>query len=221
MLFDPVIETSIMKISIFICLAFSTSLLISCNPGTDKSSNSTSVSSIDSAVTGNVTDNMATTNSMNTDSTSASVAANASADTGTSAKPNSAKKGLKGTVTTTPGKKPAANANPEETDNQGYYTNIAPSFPGGDRAIINFFQKNIDYPEDAAANGVEGTVNISFLVDEKGNISYPMTNPPRIGYGLEEEAMRVFSKMPKWTPGSLKGKNVKTRYTLPVTFQLQ
>jgi len=185
------------------------SFVLSCNMGKDKNE----VVTTDTSSTVNVTDNMTTTTP-----DSAAVAMNT--DTAAMAKPNPAKKGLKGTVSTTmPAKKSGANA--EETDSEGYYTNVSPAYPGGDRALVNFFQNNIEYPQDAADNGVEGTVNISFLVDENGNISYPMTNPPRLGYGLEEEAMRVFNKMPKWTPGSLKGKNVKTRFTLPVTFQLQ
>ncbi len=185
------------------------SLVLSCNMGKDKNE----VVTTDTSSTVNVTDNMITT-------TPDSTATVVNTDTTATAKPNPAKKGLKGTVSTTlPAKKTGGNA--EETDSEGYYTNVSPAYPGGDRALVNFFQNNIEYPQDAADNGVEGTVNISFLVDENGKISYPMTNPPRLGYGLEEEAMRVFNKMPKWTPGSLKGKNVKTRFTLPVTFQLQ
>ncbi|MBC7937253.1 MAG: energy transducer TonB [Rhizobacter sp.] len=121
--------------------------------------------------------------------------------------------------TTLPPKKSGANI--EETDKDGYYTNVSPAYPGGDRSPVNFFRNNIEYPQDAADNCVEGTVNISFLVDENGKITSPVTNAPRLGYGLEEEALRVFKKMPKWNPGSLKGKNIKTHFTLPVTFQLQ
>lgn len=201
-----------MKSSIKGILAFTViSVAVSCNMGKDK--NEVVVTDSSSTST-NVTDNMTTTPSM--DSNVAIV----NADTVATAKPNPAKKGMKGTVNTTlPPKKTGVNM--EEVDKEGYYTNVSPAYPGGDRALVNFFQNNIEYPQDAADNGVEGTVNISFLVDENGKISYPMTNPPRLGYGLEEEAMRVFNKMPKWNAGSLKGKNVKTRFTLPVTFQLQ
>ncbi|RYY50497.1 MAG: TonB family protein [Chitinophagaceae bacterium] len=193
--------------------------IASCDMGKDKTA---TVVSADTSATVNVTDNMTSTASdsttmvVNPPDTTASTAATS---TGT-AKPNPAKKGKKGTVNMVlPANK--ANADMEETDKEGYYTNVRPAYPGGDRSLANFFQNNIEYPQDAVDNGVEGTVNISFLMDENGKIYSPMTNPPRLGYGLEEEAMRVFNKMPKWTPGSLKGKNVKTRMTLPVTFQLQ
>lgn len=203
-----------MKKAIKGILAFAAiSFAVSCNMGKDKNE---VVVSADTSNAVNVTDNMAT----NTNPADSNNVAPVMNDTTATAKPNPAKKGMKGSGSVTmPAKK--AGANMEETDKEGYYTNVSPAYPGGDKALVNFFQNNIEYPQDAADNGVEGTVNISFLVDENGKISYPMTNPPRLGYGLEEEAMRVFNKMPKWNPGSLKGKNVKTRFTLPVTFQLQ
>lgn len=135
------------------------------------------------------------------------------------AKPNPAKKGKKGSVTVAAGETKIAGET-DMKDRDGYYTNVYPSFPGGDRAISSFFEKNIDYPLDATENGVEGTVKISFTVDENGKIGGAKTINPPIGFGLEAEALRVFQKMPAWKPGSLKGKNVKTRYTLPVRFQL-
>lgn len=186
-------------------------LAAGCNMNKDKVDTTTTA---DTSTT-NVTDNMLTT-----DPVIDSNAAKMNTDTTAMAKPNPAKKGMKGTVRTTiPAKK--AGTNVEETDSEGYYTNVVPAYPGGESALSNFFQNNIEYPQDAADNGVEGTVEISFLVDETGKVSSPMTTGPRMGYGLEEEALRVFYKMPKWMPGSLKGKNVKTRFTLPVTFQLQ
>lgn len=188
-----------------------TAFAVSCDMGKDKND---AVITTDTSSTTNVTDNMTAT--VPADSN----AAIAAADTTATATPNPAKKGMKGSVKTTiPARKTGGNM--DETDKEGYYTNVSPSYPGGDRAIADFFNDNIEYPQNAMDNGVEGTVNISFLVDETGRISYPMTNSPRLGYGLEEEAMRVFNKMPKWNPGSLKGKNVKTRFTLPVTFELQ
>jgi TonB family protein len=64
-------------------------------------------------------------------------------------------------------------------------------------------------------------VNVHFLVDEKGNISNVTTVGNKVGYGLDEEAVRVVSKMPKWNPGQVKGKNVKTWRTLPIMYRLE
>lgn len=110
-----------------------------------------------------------------------------------------------------------------EMDKEGYYSNadVLPSYPGGQRALENFFTNNVEYPQQASDNGTEGSVDISFLVDENGKISSPKLIGQKVGDGIEEEALRVFNKMPSWKPGQIKGKNVKTRFTLPVRFQLE
>ena len=117
---------------------------------------------------------------------------------------------------------PKSNKTAMEMDKEGYYANteILPAFPGGQKALERFFEDNIVYPAGATENSAEGTVNLSFAVDENGKIYNPIAVNAPIGYGIEEEAIRVFKKMPTWTPGRIKGKNVKTRYTLPVSFQL-
>ena len=117
-----------------------------------------------------------------------------------------------------------ANANAKmEMDKMGYYnrTEVLPAYKGGQAALENYINNNIEYPQDAIDNNAEGIVNVQFGVDENGNISNVSTIGNKIGYGLEEEAIRVVSKMPKWVPGQVKGKNVKTWRTLPVNYRLE
>ena len=110
-----------------------------------------------------------------------------------------------------------------DVDNEGAYTNVevTPAYPGGQRALENFFNYNVEYPQQAADNNTEGVINVSFIVDENGKVSSAKILGKRVGDGLEDEALRVVNKMPSWTPGKVKGKNVKTRLTLPVRFQLE
>ena len=110
-----------------------------------------------------------------------------------------------------------------EKDKMGYYnrTEVLPDYEGGQTAIENYITNNIEYPQDAIDNNVEGVVNVRFGVDENGNISNVSTIGNKLGHGLEEEAIRVVSKMPKWTPGQVKGKNVKTWRTLPINYKLE
>jgi TonB family protein len=135
------------------------------------------------------------------------------------AKPDPSKKGKKGKVSIT---MVAPTTGEMIPDNEGVYANaeVLPGFPGGQKGLEKFFEDNIQYPADASDNGVEGVVNIKFAVDENGKVYAPKVTSDNIGYGIEQEALRVFNKMPKWTPGKIKGKNVKTRFTLPVRFQL-
>jgi len=97
-------------------------------------------------------------------------------------------------------------------DKKGIYnrTEVAPAFAGGESALENYIATTIEYPQDALDNNIEGIVNVRFAVDEKGNISNVATVGEKIGYGLEEEAIKAVSDMPKWTPGQVNGKNVKT-----------
>jgi protein TonB len=95
-----------------------------------------------------------------------------------------------------------------------------PEFPGGDDGLILYLQKNIKYPKKALKKEVEGTVNVEFIVNENGSISKAKV-VKRIGSGCDEEALRVIKAMPKWTPGTHGGKNVRVYYTVPISFKLE
>jgi len=136
------------------------------------------------------------------------------------AKPNPAKKGHKGQVRTA--KYNARMTDKMEEDKNGVYNyaEVLPMFPGGEKELEKYVQDHVQYPQDAVDNGVEGTVNLTFAVDETGKVYSPQVQGETLGYGLDDEAKRVVMQMPKWTPGRIKGKNVKTYYTLPITFTL-
>lgn len=108
-------------------------------------------------------------------------------------------------------------------DKMGYYnySEVSPSFKGGQTAIETFINNNIEYPQDAIDNNVEGTVRVQFGVDANGKISNVKTIGDKLGYGLEEEAIKVITSMPNWTPGMVSGKNVKTWMVLPVTYRIE
>lgn len=109
-----------------------------------------------------------------------------------------------------------------EKDKDGVYTNaeVMPEYPGGEAALSNFVENNIEYPQNAVDANKEGTVNVSFVVDEKGKIVKPMTEGNTVGDGLDDAAVKIVNKFPDWKPGTVKGKPVKTRLTLPITFKL-
>ena len=80
-------------------------------------------------------------------------------------------------------------------------------------------QKKIKYPEIARKAGVEGRVIIQFIVDESGNVSEPAV-VRGIGAGCDEEALRVVRDA-KFKPGRQRGKSVKVKMSLPITFKLK
>lgn len=80
-------------------------------------------------------------------------------------------------------------------------------------------QKKIKYPEIAKKAGVEGRVYIQFIVDEQGNVYNPIVTRG-IGAGCDEEAIRAILTA-KFRPGKQRGKAVKVKMSLPITFKLR
>jgi protein TonB len=138
------------------------------------------------------------------------------------AKPNPSKKGLKGKVTAKPEMAAGTKDAKMVADASGVYpvVDIMASFPGGTNGLQEYFDRSLEYPAEATNEGVEGTVRVTFIVDENGKIVSPQVGGENLGYGLEAEALRVINRMPAWNPAKVKGKNVKTRITLPIRFQL-
>ncbi|WP_165836339.1 energy transducer TonB [Taibaiella soli] len=96
-----------------------------------------------------------------------------------------------------------------------------PEFPGGSEKLQTYLATNIHYPDSARNANKEGRVIVRFEVMEDGSIVDAKVMSPYIGLGLEEEALRVVSSMPKWKPGKSGGKSVKVYYTLPIRFRLE
>ena len=94
-----------------------------------------------------------------------------------------------------------------------------PEFPGGMGAFYTFVQKKMSYPSQARRMGIEGKVFVQFVVDKDGTITDVMA-VKGIGAGCDEEAVRVIKESPKWKPGKQRGKSVKVRMILPITFKL-
>lgn len=80
-------------------------------------------------------------------------------------------------------------------------------------------QQLINYPEMALNAGIEGRVVVQFIIDEEGNVIEPFV-VRGIGGGCDEEAVRAVSQA-KFIPGKQRGKPVRVRYSLPVTFRLE
>ena len=94
-----------------------------------------------------------------------------------------------------------------------------PEYPGGMSALINFLSTTVKYPEDAVKQKVEGRVMVQFVVEKDGSVT-DVTVVKNAFPSLDAEAVRVVKAMPKWTPGRVKGKVVRVRYTLPISFRM-
>lgn len=94
-----------------------------------------------------------------------------------------------------------------------------PEFPGGQKALLEFLNRNIQYPANARESGIQGVVYASFIVEANGKISKPEILRG-IGGGCDEEALRVIKMMPDWIPAKQRGKVVPVKFNLPVSFKL-
>lgn len=94
-----------------------------------------------------------------------------------------------------------------------------PEFPGGMAAWAKFIQKNLKYPGAALDNGTQGKVYLSFVIEKDGSITD--VNVLRgIGFGCDEEAVRVIKKSPRWKAGFQNNRMVRVRYTMPIQYTL-
>ncbi len=93
-----------------------------------------------------------------------------------------------------------------------------PKFPG---EINKYLGDSLIYPKDAQTNNIQGTVYVSFIVEKDGLVSGTkvMRGIPG-GKSLDDEAVRVVSSMPRWTPGMQNGKPVRVQYMVPIHFML-
>ena len=96
-----------------------------------------------------------------------------------------------------------------------------PKFQGGDANTFSaWVNKNLQYPEIAKENGVQGRVTLQFTVNTDGSVS-DVKVLRGVDSSLDKEAVRIVSQSPKWTPGKQRERPVKVTYVFPVIFQLR
>lgn len=98
------------------------------------------------------------------------------------------------------------------------YVSDKPSFPGGDVELVEFINKTRQYPADAYRKGVQGRVTCAFVVNTDGSVSH-ISVLRGVDPLLNQEAIRIFSKMPDWTPGKHEGHVVPVRVIWSVPFR--
>ncbi|WP_412063645.1 energy transducer TonB [Rubrivirga sp. IMCC45206] len=84
---------------------------------------------------------------------------------------------------------------------------------------IGELQSRVEYPEFARRAGIEGQVVVQFVVDERGNVVDPVAvrSPNEL---LSEAAIEAVRES-RFTPGQQRGRPVKVRFSVPVTFRLR
>ena len=106
-----------------------------------------------------------------------------------------------------------------QDDGLVYFAEVEPQFPGGERAMSEWLQRNIKYPIEAYEANEQGMVYVQFIVYKTGELS-DFKIIRGVSDSIDAEALRVVKKMPNWIPGTVRGTKVSVRYTLPISFKL-
>ncbi|MDZ4757053.1 MAG: energy transducer TonB [Bacteroidota bacterium] len=89
--------------------------------------------------------------------------------------------------------------------------------------LYDYLENEIEYPAYEKDAGIEGTVNVHFIVELDGSLSHIYV-AKGVSKGLDEEALRVMRKISgagKWTTAKKQGKSVRVNYVLPINYQLE
>lgn len=116
----------------------------------------------------------------------------------------------------------AANTTPtqEAASNQPFFAaSKMPEFPGGNRGLSRFIQRNLRYPRVSAGNQKNGKVTVRFVVDENGNPREPHI-VKGLGNPYDQEVVRMINSMPRWSPGEQNGKQVPVYKSLRISFNV-
>ena len=107
-----------------------------------------------------------------------------------------------------------------ETEKVYTWVQVKPSFPGGEEARLKWLRENLEYPQQAVADEIQGLVQVGFVVEKDGSI----TNVKVVQSAhstLDREAVRLVKAMPKWIPGKQNGNTVRAYFTQPIRFVLR
>jgi protein TonB len=107
----------------------------------------------------------------------------------------------------------------EESEEVFIIVEDAPAPIGGMSAFYEYVNSNIKYPRQALTMDIEGKVFVQFVVDKEGKLT-DIEVIRGIGGGCDEEAIRIIKNAPQWKAGKQRGKPVKVKMVLPITFRI-
>ena len=95
-----------------------------------------------------------------------------------------------------------------------------PVFGSGDAELMAYLRDKFKFPGKALKAGINGTAYVSFTVTKTGDVA-DVKILKGLGFGVDEELIRVISSMPKWQPGKQNGREVSVSYTVPFRLNIR
>ena len=87
--------------------------------------------------------------------------------------------------------------------------------------MAKFIQKNVNYNDRITEAGVQGRVQVEYVIGLDGKVTVTRVKGPNGGEHIEKEAKRIIEKLPKLSPGKQRNKPVKVRHVVPITFRFE
>jgi protein TonB len=107
----------------------------------------------------------------------------------------------------------------EEGNNEEFSIGDIEKMPEFNGDLYEYLGNELKYPSAALANNIEGKVMVSFVINKNGEIS-DIEILKKIGFGFDEEAVRVIKNMPKWSAGEQNNRKVNVKMVLPIVFEV-
>jgi protein TonB len=99
------------------------------------------------------------------------------------------------------------------------WASTMPVYPGGEEAMMAFLSRNVEYPDPDRQMDIQGKVIVGFIIDENGKVT-DIKIVKGMTRTLNEESIRVVSKLKDFKPGEQGGHRVRVRYNLPIKYTL-
>ncbi|MCC6599362.1 MAG: TonB family protein [Crocinitomicaceae bacterium] len=109
---------------------------------------------------------------------------------------------------------------PDENFKRSNRTTAPAKFPGGINSLHQLVNDSLIYPEEAMRRKIQGTVYVTFMIDEAGDVRQAEISGS-VHYLLDEEALRFVSNMPSWSPATRYGVPIDSSFIMPITFDIQ
>ncbi|WP_075343997.1 energy transducer TonB [Tenacibaculum agarivorans] len=87
--------------------------------------------------------------------------------------------------------------------------------------MMKHIQQYFYYPDEAIVNKLQGDVWVRFIIDKDGLVTNIKALGPKGSKILNDEAIRVVSNLPKFTPAVKDGEVVSVKYGFPINFSLE
>jgi len=92
---------------------------------------------------------------------------------------------------------------------------VQPEFRGGIAEFYRYLGRSYKFPAEAMRNHVNGKLYVSFVVERDGSLT-DLSFKNNLGYGTQDEAIRVLNECPKWIPGKQHGLPVRVKYNINI-----